>query len=55
MFDNKFVPLFSEVMKAKKRYEVGLEKLQSAQSQVYIFYNNKDFDKIIFVVVKILM
>lgn len=32
--DNKLVFLFSEVMKAKKRYEVGLEKLASAQSQV---------------------
>lgn len=37
--DNKFVSLFSDVMKAKKRYETGLEKLQSAQSQVTIALN----------------
>ena len=33
---NLFSFRFREVMKAKKRYETGLEKLQSAQSQVPI-------------------
>ena len=28
------VSLFSDVLKAKRRYETGLEKLQSAQLQV---------------------
>lgn len=34
VFFNDRVFLYSDVLKAKRRYETGLEKLQSAQSQV---------------------